>query len=197
MDYNRYSTIPNVPSARASGSCLFCRKALFRLYDFACVNRDLNNPARFGENDILLLGQLLRDCYLAGADARSEFLTLQTHWTSHLPCGVGTLEAQPDRGRKKPIHPIILSMTQWHHHGLIERLTTNVTLLRNMKSRVQEDWPLIESGNASEARWWSGCALRGGTRPWGLACGLPEGLCSSHSCISTNPCCAASSTIKI
>lgn len=122
MDCNRYSTIPNVSSDRASGPCLFCRKALFRLYDVACVNRDLNSPARFGENDILLLGQLLRDGYLARSDARSEFLTLQRRWTSHLPCGVGTLEAQPDRGRKKPNHPIILSMTKWQYHGLMNDL---------------------------------------------------------------------------
>ena len=112
VDYNWYSTIPNVSSDIASDPCLFCREAVFGLYSFACVNNDLNGPARFGEKESLLLRQLLLDCYLAGTDARSELLPLQRHWTGHLPCGVGTLEAQSERGRKKPIHPIILSMTQ-------------------------------------------------------------------------------------
>ena len=111
VDYNWYSTVPNVSSDIASDPCLFCRRAVFGLYSFAFVSRDLNSPARFGEKESLLLRQLL-DCYLGETDARSELLTLQRHWTDHLPCGVGTLEAQSERGRKKPIHPIILSMTQ-------------------------------------------------------------------------------------
>ena len=56
-----------------------------------------------------------------------------------LPCGVGTLEAQPDRGRKKPIHPIRLSMNPMAPPRLYERLTIYVTLLRNMRVRVEDD----------------------------------------------------------
>ena len=54
----------------------FVAKPYFACPIFACVHRDLNNPARFGENDILHLGQLLGDYYLAEAGAISEFLTL-------------------------------------------------------------------------------------------------------------------------
>ena len=52
------------------------RKRCFPGPIFACVYRDLNNPARFGGNDILRLGQLLGDCYPADAGAISEFLAL-------------------------------------------------------------------------------------------------------------------------
>ena len=119
VDSNQSSTIPKVFGDRASGPCLCCRKVLSRRFDVACVDRDITSPPRSVENNILLLEQLLRDCCLVGADARGEFSHCKSVGWVIPPCGVGALEAQPDPGRKKPIHAIVFSMNQLHNHGHI------------------------------------------------------------------------------
>ena len=117
VNSNRSCVIPKVSGDRASGPCLCCRKALSRRFDVAHLDRDIDSPARSVENSILLLEQLLRDCYSVEADARGEFSPCKSVRWVIPPCGVGVLEAQPDRGRKKPIHLIVYSINQWHNHA--------------------------------------------------------------------------------
>ena len=47
---NPSSTIPKVSGDRVSGPCLCCRRALSRRFDIACVDRDIDTPARSVEN---------------------------------------------------------------------------------------------------------------------------------------------------